>query len=545
MNVKKLQLVNFKRFADLTVDLSSLEEAPKLVLLIGANGSGKSSLFDALEYLSGPRKRNPHLDLQYMKKDPAVDMTVSCSLGGGMEVTRSNASQAVTMPGSWNPGSAFYGRSSFRTVPELRDNRRGTIDIPGDSDRPRRYIDHDTRFETDISQTTRRVLEEVWGSKFDADALKARFVDPINDALARIFANGAETNLRLTQMYPALEGNPPDIRFRKGDFEVHYDLLSSGEKEVFNILLNLFVRREHFTNAVYFIDELDVHLHTRLQYALLEEVVERWIPEYSQLWTASHSLGFIDYANDAPEAEIVDFDDLDFDQPQVLEPSPKSAHIFDIAVPRDSALKVFPNRRLVLCENKDTLLYNSMALPKLLFVEARDKNAVRSQVMANGEFSGLIDRDFLGSEEIQEIRRKQPNLFVLRYYCLENYLYHPNNLVEISPPEFDEAQYRDLVREGMRTGRDLLLRNLEKSRSGYEVIKTFSKEMKSKAMDEVTEATASDDFETFYPFLDMKNNRPGTYMGPFNFKPKDLVQTSWMRDAIATVMKVPFPAHSA
>ena len=162
------------------------------------------------------------------------------------------------------------------------------------------------------------MLEEVWGSEFDADTLKARFVDPINDALVRIFANGSETNLRLTHMYPALEGNPPDIRFRKGDFEVHYDLLSSGEKEVFNILLNLFVRREHFTNAIYFIDELDVHLHTRLQYTLIKEVVERWIPEYSQLWTASHSLGFIDYANDAVEAELVDFDDLNFDQPQVL-----------------------------------------------------------------------------------------------------------------------------------------------------------------------------------------------------------------------------------
>ena len=79
---------------------------------------------------------------------------------------------------------------------------------------------------------TRRVLEQVWGPKFDADTLKARFVDPINDALARIFANGFATNLRLTQMYPALEGNPPDIRFRKGDFQVHYDLLSRGENSL-------------------------------------------------------------------------------------------------------------------------------------------------------------------------------------------------------------------------------------------------------------------------------------------------------------------------
>lgn len=130
--------------------------------------------------------------------------------------------------------------------------------------------------------------------------------------------NGGSTSLSLTQLYPALEGKPPEIRFRKGLFEVPYDYLSSGEKEVFNILLNLFVRRSHYSNTVYFIDEMDVHLHTRLQYALIEEIVENWIPECSQLWTASHSLGFIDYANESPDAAIVDFDDLDFDKRQVL-----------------------------------------------------------------------------------------------------------------------------------------------------------------------------------------------------------------------------------
>ena len=46
MNVTRLRLANFKRFTDLTIDLSSCAGAPKLVLLIGANGSGKSSVFD-------------------------------------------------------------------------------------------------------------------------------------------------------------------------------------------------------------------------------------------------------------------------------------------------------------------------------------------------------------------------------------------------------------------------------------------------------------------------------------------------------------------
>ena len=42
MNLTRLRLENFKRFTDLTIELSSFAGAPKLVLLIGANGSSKS-----------------------------------------------------------------------------------------------------------------------------------------------------------------------------------------------------------------------------------------------------------------------------------------------------------------------------------------------------------------------------------------------------------------------------------------------------------------------------------------------------------------------
>ena len=464
-------------------------------------------------------------------------MSAACSFGGGLEVGRSDGSSPIASPNDWDVKSAFYGRSSLRTVPELRATQQ-SVDIGADTDRPRRFIEFDTRFDADIARITEDLLREFWGKEFASDEIKARFVAPINDALARIFGNGSATTLRLTQMIPALGQKPADIRFRKGQSDVHYDLLSSGEKEVFNILLNLFTRRKHFPNAIYFIDELDVHLHTRLQHALIREVVEHWIPDCSQLWTAGHSLGFIDYARNAPDAAIVDFDDLDFDRPQVLTPSPKSADIFDIAVPRDSALQVFPNKTLVICQNQDALLYNAIELPDLLFVGARDKNAVGLRTRANDEFRGLSDRDFIGSDEIEELRREQPNLFVLGYYSIESYLLHPQNLAEVSPPGFNETEYRQLIQERMAAIRDRLLMTLERSRNSYEVLKTLPAAAKVRAMEEIGTATASDDFETFYPFLDMKNQRPGEYLSAFNLQRIDLARTDWMRDAIAAVLGV-------
>lgn len=537
MNIEKLRLENFKRFTELEIDLSSCQAPPKLVLLMGANGSGKSSVFDAFEYISAPHKqgiRDHYVD--YFEKDSGTEPSVSITLGGGVALTRSKGTRTVTNPQNWNIKSMFYGRSSFRTVPELRPQRRAPADVASDSDRPQRFIEHDIRFDTDISQVTEKILREVWGEDFNSETMRARFVDPINDSLARIFGDGSSTTLRLIRMIPALEQKPPDVRFQKGHSDIHYDLLSSGEKEVFNILLNLFVRREYFPNAIYFIDELDVHLHTRLQYALLEEIVENWIPENSQLWTASHSLGFIDYANVSDDSAIVDFDDFDFDQPLTLLPSPKSEHIFDIAVPRDSALKVFPNKKLVLCEGANAPLYNAMDLPDFLFVAARDKNAITIQARAHDEFSGLIDRDFLGTDEIREIRRRYANLFVLGYYAIENYLYHPANIAEISPEGFDEPEYREAIRQNMRVARDRVLVNLERSRNNYEIIKDFSKDLKAESLSEIARATGSAEFEEFYPFLDMKTNRPGDWLAGFNLRPLELAATDWVRNAIGSVM---------
>jgi len=556
MNVTRLRLANFKRFTELTIDLSSFAGAPKLVLLIGANGSGKSSVFDAFEYLSAVHKGDAappatHSSgdfsdefhkgeahekfVSYLRKDPAAEMSAACSFGGGFEVRRTDGSRPITSPTEWDVKSAFYGRSSLRTVPELRVTPQ-SVNVGADPDRPRRFIEFDTRFDADVARITEDLLREFWGKDFASEEIRARFVDPINDGLARVFGNGSATTLRMTQMIPALGKKPADIRFRKGESDFHYDLLSSGEKEVFNILLNLFTRREHFPNAIYFIDELDVHLHTRLQHALIREVVEHWIPDYSQLWTASHSLGFIEYAGDAADAAIIDFDDLDFDRPQVLAPAPKSPDIFDIAVPRDSALKVFPNQTLVVCENRDALLYNAIQLPGLLFVGARDMNAVGLQTRANDAFRGLIDRDFLGSNEIEELHREQPNLLVLGYYSIESYLLHPLNLAEVSPPRFDETEYRGLLQKRMVRIRDRLLMNLERSRNSYEVLKTLPKATKERAMEEIAAATAADDFETFYPFLDMKYQRPGDYLAPFNLQRLDLARTAWMRHALAAVL---------
>ena len=73
MKIKSLQLKNFKRFTDLT--LQDIPENAKLVLLIGSNGSGKSSVFDAFEELSNQNGKvhlSNNLNFRKKKKNSSV-----------------------------------------------------------------------------------------------------------------------------------------------------------------------------------------------------------------------------------------------------------------------------------------------------------------------------------------------------------------------------------------------------------------------------------------------------------------------------------------
>jgi len=97
---------------------------------------------------------------------------------------------------------------------------------------------------------------------------------------------------------------------------------------------------------------MDCHLNTALQFNLLEEILNKWIPDSSQLWTASHALGFIDFARSSHQAAIIDFDLLNFDARQYLLPMSKDkADVYEIAVPKATIQSIFKGYKLVVVEN--------------------------------------------------------------------------------------------------------------------------------------------------------------------------------------------------
>jgi len=558
MKIKSLSLKNFKRFTDLT--LQDIPDNAKLVLLIGSNGSGKSSVFDGLQVISDLVHRTQIAGsrsftfsggkeyLYYHKKPGLLEIDLNFTDGGDINCVFAGINNGKVTANKDFKINLFYGRSAVRYLPRITRTTIGqAIDINQDSDRPEYFIDEDKRFENDIDLLIKEVVEKIFAgintdSNRQLEEVKL-FLDKINEAFPRIFGTENGTKLSFRRFIPPAEGNPSRLMFDKGISQINYDLLSAGEKEVVNLLFNLFVRNRYFNDTIYFLDEIDTHLNTKLQYALIQEIVENWIPDNCQLWTASHSLGFIDYANDYEYGCVIDFDDLDFDKPQILIPKPKDDfEIFELAVSKTFIDKVVQGRKIIFAENTDTPLYNDLALENVLFFIANDKMDVFHKAK-NHHHHGLIDRDYLADEEIADLKTDYPYIYILPYYSIENLLFHPDNLEEYCSTaglNFNKEDYKQALTKIKNEEKDYLLTGIIQARSGYPFYKENEHTKKLKTFREnhkaIVDLIRSNEFEEFYKVFPAKDYGR-KLIEQINFSRNSLAKTNWFKSQIEKLIK--------
>ena len=533
MRITKVHLQNFKRFTDLTID--QIPEEAKLVLLIGANGSGKSSVFDALSFASGLNSPFATFETTFYKKndkEPRIridlnnDRFVSYGYGESQQTQEFNSYKLI-------------GRSSNRIV-----SRITTIAEPAniaiDGDAPETSIDEDTRFNNDLfmyMQNIDNALREPIFKGQSADTLQIfqQYIEPLNSSLLNIFGGTNETTIQIQEYQNASRSSNGKLIFRKGASKINYDLLSHGEKQVIILLLNFIVRKGYYDDAIIFIDEMDCHLNTSLQYRLLEEIVNVWIPDNAQLWTASHALGFIDYARKSETAAIIDFDLKDFDAPQTLLPESKeSIDVYDIAIPKAMMFDILKDKRIVVCENQNDEYYNLLRISNTVFVGTNNSTDVFLTVKRDDRYHSLRDRDFLSDSEITKIKKIFPHHHILQYYCFENYLYHPDNLSELALKDFDKEEYIQNITEQKRIKIRYILPSLDSSRQRYEEFKTDN--IKDKDSYSIADDLSSDDFETFYKYFSMKKWFTAEGLAHFNLTKEKLVYTQWFKQKIEEIL---------
>lgn len=223
--------------------------------------------------------------------------------------------------------------------------------------------------------------------------------------------------------------------FTKGTVhDFHYKNLSAGEKSAFDLILDLIVKSNTFQDAVYCIDEPEAHMHTHLQSMLLREIYNL-VPDHSQLWISTHSLGMLRMAQTLDEENpgtvvFLDFEGHDFDTRVEIQPSVITKTILRrfMQLALDDFSEFIAPQKIVFCEgnprgranpNFDAQVYTRIfgeTHPDVAFVsagscsEVEDKENVTVNVVTDllkgSSIIKIVDRDDLSDEEVDHLNRK-------------------------------------------------------------------------------------------------------------------------------------------
>lgn len=425
MRLKSAKIKKFKRFVDFTI--RGLPSDAKLIVLLGPNGCGKSSLFDAFQRqlkvnqffgMSDEFKRyyrrttsetveeNEEVELEFHDVYPMSEDELKKSL---------------------------YVRSAYRHDPSFRDT---TIRQQGnvlDRHAVRRLLDTDQTVQNNYQRIIWQLLGKVTTPGLTTDEIMEETIGDLQRSMEIVFGD-----IKVDSLVAA--NDTGTFTFTKGTAKNFlYENLSAGEKAAFDLLLDVVVNKTAFDDSLYCIDEPEAHLSTRLQGKLLMELY-RQIPENSQLWLATHSIGMVRTAQEirAKHPKHVVFMDmgfdpvgksLNYDQPQSIEPADPDHQFWKrhYAVALDDMATLLAPDRIVLCEGStegddpslDESCYNQIfarEFPQTRFVsvgpvtkvEKRmgDLLPVLEQIIDGSEIIRFRDKDDLTPQEIT-VKRAQ------------------------------------------------------------------------------------------------------------------------------------------
>lgn len=436
MKIREIRLTSFKRFTN-TI-FTDIPKTARLILLVGPNGCGKSSLIDAVHIWHKFHCLNINdWDATYHSKQmPGVNVNWRDSVTLSFHDPQPSDEQQRQ--------KSVYTRSAYRNDPEFQLDSLSKVQPVVQEHRFRRLIDNDQAVNLNYRRLVSQGFQDIYETAhpdLTIGEFREQSIGEIRDVIQRLFPGLVLNNL----------GNPLSagtFRFDKGESKAFlYKNLSGGEKAAFDLLLDITIKRRDYNDTVFFIDEPEAHMSPAAQSSLLGELFNA-IPETSQLWLATHSIGMMrkarDLARDNPDSVVfIDFDDVNFDLPQTLRPiqpdRPFWSRAMQIALD-DLAGYVTPES-VVLCEGGqleggsgfDAQCYNEIFqndYPHVIFLGAGNANDIQHDprgvqrliaALAPGvNITRIIDRDDRTDEEIKTLRAK--NIRVLSRRTIESYL---------------------------------------------------------------------------------------------------------------------------
>lgn len=447
MRIKRVELNDFKRFTHLTVE--DIPETAKLIVLVGPNGSGKTSFMEALNHYYKFAGYGDVGESNYLSK---IDVKRKFEFGEWYSL----ASKTVDIDfydaaypkdvGRSNIKGHFYFRSAYRNEPDFVIDTMRKQDDPTKTVHLKSLIQNDQSVSSNYQRLIANSISELYKSETnqkDVATLRSELTGKISASIERVFED-----LHFSSLGDPLQNG--NFYFTKGttkDFP--YKNLSAGEKSAFDLILDLVVQSKYYPDAVYCIDEPETHMHTKLQGKVLRELYGL-IPGNSQLWLSTHSIGMLQEAQDiekeAPGTVVfLDFDGRDFDDDQIIRPSKIGRAVMDkfYELAFGDFSKLLLPQKIVFCEGDscgttrksfDSSIYSTIfenTHPEAYFLSGGSCEEIINKLDANlGEvlkvllketkIIKVIDRDDRSNQEVDEL--KSNRISVLSKRNLESYL---------------------------------------------------------------------------------------------------------------------------
>lgn len=372
------------------------------------------------------------------------------------QVTNTRIS-VTTDAGSSLPRGSLYVRTAYRNEHEFATNslkRQGSI---LENIRLNRLIEPDATVGLNYQRLAAQAMEDVFVKEAAGTTMgdyRERLIGEIRSPLQRLFPDLAFVGV----------GNPLDqgtFQFDKGSSKgFDYKNLSGGEKASFDLILDFVVKRRSFADAIYCIDEPETHMNTRVQALLLYELVVL-LPEQSQLWIASHSIGMMRkaremYDTDPSSVAFIDFNGHDFDQAVTISPSRPTRAFWGgvLRVALDDLAELLVPKQVVICEGNplgavlgkntehDARIYEAIfadEMPDTLFISAGNSKEVQNdfiglatvlpKLSSGMKIIRLIDLDDHTPNDVADFNSRGIAVLSLRH--LEAYLYDDEVLVAL------------------------------------------------------------------------------------------------------------------